>query len=411
MFIFTKLLINNVDLYIPFENCKMIDFTIPRKLSQESLHSHYASITTNNFVTTFLHIFATMPAFDKVKSKFNYLQTILNNGFIANSVKNEFLDLFCGAQRKYHALSKMVYRYKYKHAKTAIQADLFLNPIHNKQSNVVTLYHTGQKYLFTISDITRIITTALSNSPDFFAEPLSIKNPYNNLPLSKANLYTIYFFIQSRFFVMPPLFHAYFLDNFDLTAFCNNNEPMIRKEYIKQFLRNSSMHALSLIIKEMLNEYPRKRRLVIDNNFPKKTLVDVFSPYLPLYLSSQYSLDMNDQYRTKRLLSRRLYEFVNYNPKFGRKYMTTTSKNNRRIVTVHFDDKHIQFKPYKRSYTYETSHLEFKEDDIGNYDFNGNDGYEDSDAESDSIEMTNDDDDPFAVSALMSLRQPATITA
>ena len=404
--IFIKLITQNIDLYIPFENRKTIDFTTPRTTSQESIYSHYESITTNGFVTVLLYMFATMPAFDKTKSKFNYLHTVLSNVFITTSVKSEFLDLFCGAQRKYRALSSMLYRYKYARAKTVIQADLFLNPIHENQPNVMTIYQTGQKYLFTISDITRIITNSLSNSPDFFAEPLSVKNPYNNLPFSKANLYTMYFFIQSRLFKMPTLFHEFFLSNFDLTVFCNNNEPIIRKEYIKQFIRNSSTSALCNIIKEMLGDYPRKRRLVIDANFPKKRLVDVFLPYVPLYLSSQYSLDMNDRYRTKRLLSRRLSEFVDYNPKFGRRYVTTSEKNNRRVINVQFDDKHIEYKPYKRPYSYETSHLEFKEDDIGNYDFNGDED-EDTDTESDNADMYHDDDyERNVIPALLSLRRP-----
>ena len=51
----------------------------------------------------------------------------------------------------------------------------------------------------------KIVQKSLSNSDEMYSDPLPIKNPYNNLPFSKSNLYTLYFFIKKSDYVMPVI--------------------------------------------------------------------------------------------------------------------------------------------------------------------------------------------------------------
>ena len=87
------------------------------------------------------------------------------------------------------------------------------------------------KYLFTKSDLTKIIENALINSPYIYAEPLPIRNPYNN-SFWKIHLYNIYFFMKHGF-ILPRIFHQYFIHNFHLKVFRDNTECMIREMHIK----------------------------------------------------------------------------------------------------------------------------------------------------------------------------------
>jgi len=50
-----------------------------------------------------------------------------------------------------------------------------LNPLNIYDKNTFILIQNKSKYLFSVNDLVSIIETALSNSPNFFAEPLSPK--------------------------------------------------------------------------------------------------------------------------------------------------------------------------------------------------------------------------------------------
>ena len=62
------------------------------------------------------------------------------------------------------------------------------------------------------------INKSIINCPDMFVEPLDVKNPYTNLPFSKADLYNIYFKISKTRLNQPILFHAYFNCNFNISV-------------------------------------------------------------------------------------------------------------------------------------------------------------------------------------------------
>ena len=79
--------------------------------------------------------------------------------------------------------------------------------------------------------------------------------------------------------VVPLLFHYFFLENFNKDTFVEQYEPNIRESSIKKYIFNSPYTVLYPSVISMLknNEYCKK--LLINQNFPKDLLVEIFEKY------------------------------------------------------------------------------------------------------------------------------------
>jgi len=294
-----------------------------------------------------------------IKNKFNMFKHMIDNVFIKEleELKEEMLDLFCKIQKTYYGFSRFAYIYKYKKSQYVIKNDLYLNEIDECKTNVYTLYQDKSKYLFMINDLINIINNNLSNSPNFFVSPKISKNPYNNMPLTHASLYNIYFFIKNRNGIIPELFHHFFMCNFNISLFAQKYECIIRNTAIKNFVNLSSIEILYPNIQHMLRVYAKKIR--IHKEFPKEKLLNIMRPYLQLYYLEKFAITGSGiKYESKTELEDKLRLFVKFNPHFGRKYIHFLSKpififqnddanlNNKRkrfpSITT-FNDKHISF--------------------------------------------------------------------
>jgi len=261
-------------------------------------------------------------------TEFFYLEIKLmkkmdDNLWISPEYKNIAWNIFTKAMRVKNAFSRLLYIYKFKKAPIRIQTDLLLNDIDLSKKNVFAFIQNDVKYVFVANDLINIIQTSLSNCPYYFAAPLHIKNPYNNLPLSHATLYNFYFFMRSRLYFMPTLFELFFHAQLNLNAFKINNENCIRDLYIKEYTLRTHYRALYSNVWNMLHEHNDiMRRIRIHRDFPKETLVNIMRPYLRLYLMSKYLiLGSEKKAQSYNLLRIKLQQFVHYNPQFGRKIL------------------------------------------------------------------------------------------
>jgi hypothetical protein len=294
-------------------------------------------------------------------AKFKYFLDEINNIFLTEEQKEDFISIFCKIQKTYFALSRFAYMYKYNKAKVVVDFDLCLNPIDINNKNSICLFQAKNNYYFRINDLINIIDTALSNSPNFFSDPLITKNPYNNIPFNKSTLYNIYFNIISKTSIVPELIHKFFLSNFDLDNFEKKYEHLIREHAIQKYVKNANIDILHNSILIMIESYnSNMSNIKIHKDFPKKQLVDTMKPYLTLYLSYKYSLITTEKINSKNILYKKLRDFYNFNPFFGRKEIkiqTFFSKNGKKkyknIYT--YNDKHINF--YKEDSNFLTSHL------------------------------------------------------
>lgn len=361
-------------------NSKQYNFDLIDKTYNYELKSSTLEYCDKLIIITFNILLLT--PFYNTKTKFNFLSSIRDNKFYDDSVKNMIYEVFYQVQRKYHALNRLVYRYKYSKAPIAIDTDLSLSNIKSSHTTM-TILQNNQKYLFTLFDLKRLIDTSLSNSPYHFSHPLPIKNPYNNLPFEKSVLYNMYFFMKKSDFVIPTLFHLYFLSNFNLSKFQEENEVMIQKVHLKQYLHNLSAKETKAEIIYMLKQNKYTKKIKIDAEFPRDKLIEIFRPYLELFYKQSYSIDLNTRIMAKNELYLKLKDFYNFNPVFGRKFIFNNKKQP--AVNSSMNTNHIQFQKKNYNKNYDISHITL----CDNTTINDSDNDSDSDSEEDNIVETN----------------------
>jgi len=316
------------------------------------------------------------------KTKFSFFKRVLENTYINTKTRNDFLFYFTKIQKTYYALSKFAAIYKHKKARSLIETDIYLNQLNEAQPRVFALVQDGKKYLFTITDLINILNTSLSNTFMFIAEPHSCKNPYTNMPFNKSTLYNIYFFIKRTSFNMPPMFHQYFMSNFNLAIYAHQNDEMIREYAIKDYIFSTETDELYYEIKIMLSIDKIGRKIKIDEEFPKDVLVSVFRPYLELYYKANYTLNESKREKYMDEYYSKLTRFYNYNKKFGRRFFVNLPEKDSCIfspkhkLVVKFDDNHIPFSNKEKKSDFATSHI-FLSNPNDDYDENDNDEYTD----------------------------------
>jgi hypothetical protein len=346
-----------------------------------------------------------------VNAKYAYIKNTLDNPFYTTENKVEFIHKFRDAQRHYRALCKFAYKWKWNRATYAIKHDLLLNPIEPDQYFVLPLLHAGKKYLFTKSDLTNIVETALTNSPYIYAEPLPIKNPYNNLVFDKSHLYTIYFFMKHRMFTLPTVFHQYFLHNFHLKLFRDNNEALIRKMHINSMIKTNNTTIRRRDINTMIRQYndhciSTAKKIYIDPDFPNDVLFRAMTPYLHLFYTSTYSLDIAEKGSAMNNLKYQLARFHKISPTFGRKFIKMGfRKTNLLPLEYVYDMRYAQYVTLPFSKNYDICHTTIIEDNPEDEKESGMSFYpmlpqstliphvDDNDDDDDEDNNINDDDD------------------
>ena len=380
-------------------NIQKIDFNQP-----------YESHVKNNFSSLQSILFYMLYKQEySIKNKYDFFFKTLQNIFLQSKDREEFINDFYRIQKTYVALSKLAQTHRFKKAKVMVDTDLSMNPITLKSRYTFCLIQNNNKYLFNVMDLINIINTNLSNSPMFFLEPLISKNPYNNIPFNKSSLYNIYFHIREKLTILPELFHKFFLLNFDLKEFSREYEYLIREHAINNFVNNSISSVLISNINIMIKNYNVRQRdkykIHVDSNFPKKVFINIFKPYLKLYLTQKYSLIKMKRYTSKILLENKLKKFSKFNTLFGRKhvemkyYFDKNGNKKSKISKVSFNDKHLSF--YHKETNFMSSHtdnlynVEY-EQNINDSDTDDNDTNNDANNDADTndnADTNNDEDD------------------
>ena len=340
----------------------------------------------------YLHLFNPINNIGKLSNttnfiinKFRFLNSVFENPFYNTEIHENVLTKFTKIQRTYFALIKFVKICKHKLVSIYNTTDILMNPICNRK-NIIEIYQNNKIYLFTRPDIINILNAALSHSPNFFCEPLTIKNPYNNMVFKKSDLYNFYFFLRNGLFIISGLIQQFFLSNFDLYLFKKNNEFIIREYYIKNYVETTHIDSLCLDIKFMLLSMNISKQIHIHCDFPKDVLIEIMRPYLLLYYQSIYSIDLYKRNACSHELLVRLVKFINFNPRFGRKIITT--KPHFHINPCNTIMSSYKFNPHRQVYkqfiTFNKTHYPFYYKEYNFMNSHTNIAENVSDSESDS---------------------------
>jgi hypothetical protein len=285
-----------------------------------------------------------------IQKKFGFYQTINNNIFLSSNVKNEFNTLFFHIQKTYHALNKFVFLYKYNKTKIVVDMDMCLNKININEKNIICIFQNNGKYLFHALDLIKMFYISLTHSDTLFSNPIPLKNPYNNLPFTKSNLYNIYFFIKYNTNFYSDLYFKFFLSNFNLTLFYQKYEYILREYSIENYIKNTSTNLLYLDTLSMIRSFNRNTtnyKINIDKDFPREKLVKIMKPYLLLYFVNLYSLVKVNKDQAYFQMHIKLMEFSKFNQNFGKKNIHFEKENfltkKKEVKKICFNDKHISF--------------------------------------------------------------------
>lgn len=340
---------------------------------------------------------------DKCSSQFYYS--------LHHEDRQAFLSLFYKIQRIYHLCCRLAIRTRAKKIRnsTIVTADLQLNPISESSANVIPIHHVNALYLFTISDLLTIIYNSLTNQYLFFSEPISVKNPYNNVVFGKSIFYYLYSKLRDIgtkhfLFAHIDVFYKFKECGFDLARLLYKYEYMLREYSIWNYVNNNTKQTLYTEIMYMIDVYNarcslQRHQIRISDDFPKEELITIMRPYLYLKLVGQYSLIPIHQRNAQRELDYKMYRFQRFNPLFGRQTMVFTKifKNGRMkkvFSKLEYNTHHIPFYIHEIN-QFMNSHLQqntplfyvspfYNRSDEGDEDGDeGNEGNEDEDEDND----------------------------
>lgn len=263
-------------------------------------------------------------------SKYENLKKVNENMFLSDKHKTDFIELFSQTQKTYLALDRLAFIWKYKKAVQGNSMDMMMNDIHRGERGVVEVYQAGSIFLFRTQEVNRIVENSICNNDYMFASPKPVKNPFNNLPFTKANLYTMYLGIDKMYVTkMPIIFYKYFLTGFNLKEFYEQNHALIREKGIQDYLKNSDNDDLYDDVLDMLDyvkSYSTRRvSFDISDECRKCCIVKIMKPYLQLYFTHKHSLNKYEIQQSFYNLRYKLFQLFEHNPTFGRKIMVRHS--------------------------------------------------------------------------------------
>lgn len=286
------------------------------------------------------------PTYNLTVVKFIIISEILYNNFIPKQLKEKLFDVFSKAQRHYFSLNRFLNIYKYKRFPIVVTNDLSLNLLRPEEPQTIVILQNKSLYLFLLRDLINIIENAICNAPNFFACPLSPKNPYNNEQFNTSTLYNIYFKMKESACLPSIIFHMFFLDQFNKNIFLNNNEVLIRDIAINKYVLNTPADSLYQPILSMLKTNFYTHKLEINSAFPKNVLAEIFRPFLLHYYNIHYTLKgYNYKNACSHEFNIKLKKFYIFNPLFGRKFVTGMRRkgSNKTKFKCTFNTDYISF--------------------------------------------------------------------
>lgn len=230
------------------------------------------------------------------------------NPFLTSAMRDQLNSVYFCLRKCRRGFQRLVQHWRFRRAPVQIRTDLFLNDIDVAAPTTFALLQQNHLYYFTLQNLTHMIKDAMLYGHLFFAEPRMVKNPYNNLPLTKSDMYNIYFAVREQYVRVPEILDRLFAVEFDVYLFKRKNYPWLRNQAIARSLRESSASTIRQVVEQMFHDYGvhSNNPVNIDPGYPIKQLMEEMVHYLELYYRVQYSSCDHDREVCDNELTRRI---------------------------------------------------------------------------------------------------------
>lgn len=261
----------------------------------------------------------------KFKNKYNVLYDyILYNPFILKEQREELLYLFNKLQKIYFIIKKFGKKLYIKRNVKKIENEYdisYTKKLENiNNDKLIYFIENNRIYTFYSCDIVKIICYSLLYHEELFALPKYPNNPHTNIPISKVNLYNIYFQLIKNKYIIPEILYWFYKSDFTINVFIINYESNLRDINLIKYYNDINDDEKYNIILNMIKCYKRSimPNLYIHKSFPKADVVNAFKDILPQYGLSICSYNPSKKLQAKKKVRDYLKLFYKNNKFFGR---------------------------------------------------------------------------------------------
>lgn len=249
-----------------------------------------------------------------------------------------FLKLYHCLRRTMRAFNLFSRIWRINRTPVRQKTDLYMNELDPTHPNTFQLVQPNGIYYFALNNLTRIIVDSITNQNGMFVEPLIAKNPYTNTPLTKTEIFNVYFALRHKGTKIPEFLQKFYDCELNIYEFRVRHETELRNYGVKQYVKNAPTSELYNDLCDMLEVNKMKNKICVDPTFSKKEFVNAMMPYLEMFFLGRYSFSSTTRlYETKKL-KMHLKKFAEKNPIYG-KQMRATKKNTKNNETIHYYSK------------------------------------------------------------------------
>ena len=259
--------------------------------------------------------------FQSEKNNLSKFYDCVSNKYLSPVSFDLILDKFCHIKRTYNALKlfENICYWKYS-SKYQNEEDLCMNSLERFSSrSLIKINQNKTIYVFRISDLLKHINSNLIYTTNYIHEPKISKNPYNNIEFKLHDYYNIYIYAKQSDYIIPPLYHLFFLENFNINRFAINHYPYIRDIFIRNEYNSFTPQSKSNQIRKMIIRNKKIVSNIIDPEFPINILNDAMGHILLEYLYFRYTLNDQILHESMSNYQKKLVNFFKFNRNFGRR--------------------------------------------------------------------------------------------
>ena len=227
--------------------------------------------------------------------KLQKIKMLMENTFLNNKSKDEFLVNFARFQRTVNAFKKLVrmWRIKKKFLFYPNTTDLKGNELSEyKHHLVIDLIENKTIYSFYILDLLKMWNMALRQRMYVIETPTKLKNPYTNLEFSASNLYNIYYKARFNGIRIPLPVEMHFNCSFSMTLLLHNYGSQLREFAISDYTESDDVSLYNELI-AIQNDYgyllPKLRVRESFSEIIKMKQIKIYNPIIQAYCFMSYS--------------------------------------------------------------------------------------------------------------------------